>query len=307
MKNNYSVYSHRNKINGKMYVGITSQNPHKRWGKNGSEYGSKNVFGKAIKKYGWDNFDHIILYKNFTEEDAKWKEKLLIKLHKCKIPYGYNMTDGGDGVAGNVWTDEMKKNQSIIMKKIMNRPEIRNKLSESLKGREFSPETIKKMSKSKTGLKRSDEFREKMKTARVGYKHSEETKKKISEIQKNKPLTEKQKEHLIELSKNNIGRKHSNETRQKISNASKERVMSEDTKKKISNSLIGTENIKERIPVVQLSTNLELIKIFDGIISASKELGILNTNIVKVCKGKRKTAGGFMWMYYEDYLKIQNG
>ena len=300
----YSVYIHKNKINGKIYVGITCQEPTQRWGKNGSEYGNKNVFGKAIHKYGWDNFKHIVLYKNFTEEEAKWKERFLIKLHNSKIPYGYNMTDGGDGVVGIIWTDKMKEKQSKIMKEIMNKPDVRDKLSKSHKGFKPSKESIEKSRKSRLGLKRSDDFREKMKTARIGYKHSEETKKKISEIQKGRPLTDRQKKHLEEMSKNNIGRKHTKETREKISKASTGRKLSEEAKRKISEKNKGYINIKERIPVVQLTKSKELIKIFDSIVSANIETGIQNTNIVKVCKGKRNTAGGYCWMYYDDYINI---
>ena len=300
----YSVYIHRNKINGKMYIGITCQAPKDRWGKNGSEYGNKNVFGRAIHKYGWDNFDHIVLYKNFTKEEAKWKEKLLIKLHNCKIPYGYNMTDGGDGVVGIVWTDEMRERHSRTMKEIMSKQDVRERLSESHKGIKPSKETIEKFKKSRTGVKRSAEFREKMKTARIGYKHSEETKRKISEIQKNRPLSDKQKEHLKNMSYNNIGKTLTKETKEKISKSLQGRMISDETRTKLSKAITGTENLKERVPVVQLSKDGELIKIFDGVITAAKDTGCQATNIIKVCRNKRKTAGGFKWMYYEDYIRF---
>lgn len=58
-KNNWCVYMHTNNINGKRYIGI-SQNPKRRW-KNGNGYKTQ-LFGKAINKYGWDNFTHEILF-----------------------------------------------------------------------------------------------------------------------------------------------------------------------------------------------------------------------------------------------------
>lgn len=94
MKNNYCVYIHQNRINGKRYVGITSQVPESRW-RNGAGY-SHQVFGKAIKKYGWNNFNHIIISDNLSEEEAKELEIKLIKQYKTqKAEFGYNIAEGG--------------------------------------------------------------------------------------------------------------------------------------------------------------------------------------------------------------------
>ena len=61
----YTIYYHRNKSNGKIYVGCTSQRLQNRFRKNGEGYfrGYKKLgeFQKDILKYGWDNFEHVIL------------------------------------------------------------------------------------------------------------------------------------------------------------------------------------------------------------------------------------------------------
>ena len=54
-----------------------------------------NYFTNAIKKYGWANIEHKILYTNLSKEEAEQKEIELIKEYKSnKREYGYNLTEG---------------------------------------------------------------------------------------------------------------------------------------------------------------------------------------------------------------------
>ncbi len=68
----YCVYKHTSP-NGKVYIGITRQNPIKRW-MNGKGYAHNTHFYNAILKYGWSNFRHEILFTGLTREDACQKE-----------------------------------------------------------------------------------------------------------------------------------------------------------------------------------------------------------------------------------------
>lgn len=96
-KNNYTVYAHKNKINGKIYVGITSQELSKRW-KNGNGYPENSHFGRAIKKYGWVSFEHIVITNNVSREKAREIEKCLISLFELtNVKNGYNEAIGGGG------------------------------------------------------------------------------------------------------------------------------------------------------------------------------------------------------------------
>ncbi len=130
------VYIHINKINGKVYIGQTCQDPKYRWGSGGKGYKRNKHFWSAIKMYGWYNFEHKILLQGLTKEDAIYKERKLIALYDSTNPNkGYNASTGGEcGLVGVVVSDETKK-----------------KISDALKGRYVSEDTRKKMSESMRG------------------------------------------------------------------------------------------------------------------------------------------------------------
>lgn len=108
----FTVYMHVNKTNNKKYIGITSQKPEDRWGPNGSHYSSQ-YFARAIEKYGWDGFDHLILCEGLEEDEAKEMEVLLIEEHDTFNPeLGYNCTRGGDGNL-RYQTEEERKNAAL--------------------------------------------------------------------------------------------------------------------------------------------------------------------------------------------------
>ena len=93
----YTIYMHKNKINGKVYIGQTiQQQPEKRW-KNGAGYKTCTYFYNAIKKYGWDNFEHIILEQSeMTAEEANQKEiEYIEKYDSTNLEKGYNILIGG--------------------------------------------------------------------------------------------------------------------------------------------------------------------------------------------------------------------
>lgn len=95
----YTVYRHISP-SGKVYIGITCMKPEYRWNhEKGYKEIDQPVFSRAIKKYGWDNITHEILYSGLTEKDAKNLEINLIKQYKS-LGLSYNITDGGDGGRG---------------------------------------------------------------------------------------------------------------------------------------------------------------------------------------------------------------
>ena len=59
-----------------------------------------------------------------------------------------------------------------------------------------------------------------------------------------------------------------------------------------------SEKCKKNIK--QISTDGKIIKLWCGIIEAADGLGIDRSSITKAAKGKRKSAGGFLWRYEHD-------
>lgn len=97
---------------GKRYYGITGQEAKKRWA-NGKGYINNKHFYNSINKYGWDNFQHIVLFENLTENEAKLLEQCYIALYDTtNQDRGYNISTGGEGGNGCKRSEETRKKLS---------------------------------------------------------------------------------------------------------------------------------------------------------------------------------------------------
>ena len=111
-ENNYCVYMHVNKNNGKKYIGISSD-VNKRWAYNGKNYYDQ-VFGLAIQKYGWDNFEHEIIKDNISKKEACELEQELIKKYNTRNKeFGYNRSDGGDCGSKGAYNTQLKRMKKV--------------------------------------------------------------------------------------------------------------------------------------------------------------------------------------------------
>lgn len=146
----FLVYMHVNKINGKIYIGITHHvNPNKRWGYSGQKYTHCKKFVHAIQKYGWENFKHIILCRT-NKERAIAIEQTLIAYYK-KLGISYNLSDGGEGANSITEENRIKLRERLRnnppMKGKHHTPEARARISEANKKRIYTREQKEQLRK----------------------------------------------------------------------------------------------------------------------------------------------------------------
>lgn len=263
----YIVYGHRCKINGKWYVGQSSQGIDKRSGVNGVNYLKKRKnnycnpkFANAILKYGWDNFEHIILEDNISKEEIDAKETFWIS-EKDSYNSGYNASPIGNSC--HFLTESQREKVSKKSKSIKWSNERREHMSELFSG-ESNPFY---------GKKHSDVQKEKWSKDRRGEnsifygKHlSEETKKKIADAQRG-------------ILSHNYG-KH----------------LSNDVKRKISAANIGKVRYSKKVAMV---IDDRVVMSFNSAADAARYVGLkCSSHIAFSCKGKTNNlVGGFKWVY----------
>lgn len=111
----------------------------------------------------------------------------------------------------------------------------------------------------------------------LGYKHKEESRKKMS-LSKSGMF----------IGENNpfYGKKHTEETKAKMRKAWTE-SRKEELREMVKNR--NTHTVKVR--------NVDTGEVFNSVKSAGERYNIEPTHITRVCKGKRKTTGGYRWEY----------
>ena len=208
----YNIYLITNLNNNKKYVGLTKFSITERF----YQHVKRGfLLTEAIKKYGEDEFFIELIEEVDTAGRAYELEQYYIKEYNTKVPYGYNLTDGGDGIFGWEVTEEYRQECSERVKQLHKEKKV------GMYGKNHSDETKRKMSvaskgKSKPwliGRKLSPESIEKLRQINLGRVLSDETRKKISE-----------NHHDVNGENNPMyGKKHSPETIEKLKEKAKNR------------------------------------------------------------------------------------
>lgn len=262
----FYVYAHRRNDNGsRFYIGKGSAN--RAW----SHKGRNLLWRRIVKKHG---YSVEVVSTGLTEEEAFQKEKELIAFHgRIALNNGalVNMTDGGEGVSGIIYTKDQLTQRSAYMKKAWENPEMRALWVGKLQSGKY--------------------FK--------GKVHSEASKRIISVASKEFWMDDGKKRNASLAMKE----KWQNDSafREKITQFQKAYQNQPDVRAKNSarNSKYQVEQNGKKVVCVESGM------IFDSMSCAAKWLqkngvpGATASHVCKVCKGKLKSAYGYGWAYCE--------
>lgn len=232
------VYKITNKVNGKCYIGQSTNVGMRFYRYKRMECKKQTKLYRAFVKYGIDSFSFNIIDMGIDKLKLDELEIHHIKLYNC-IDDGYNCSCGGS--SGGKHSTETKRKISESQRGRIVSEESRRRMSEAWKGRIVTEETRRKMSNANKGKHRSDITNKRMAEARKGYTITEEHKRKISEANKGKINSE---EHNRKISEAQKGKIIPEETRKRMSESAQHRKckISEETRKRMSESRKGEKH-----------------------------------------------------------------
>lgn len=294
---NYKLYVHISPSN-KRYYGITCQKVEYRW-VNGNGYKYNEHFTRAINKYGWENFEHSILFNNLTIDEANLLEQMYISLYDTANPkYGYNNNYGGGSGIPN---EQTRYKMSISGKIGQNRRDVKKRKSERTKG-EKNPMYGKRgaqnpKSKAVVMMDFSGNIIQEFACIRLANKFLNKDKaiNVISRVCINKHGTAYGyfwlfKEDYINMVNNN----NFNEW------------VAQNYDRHINKSYFKTLKMSAKCKTVyQLDKNsLQIVNSFNSVKEASINTGINEQGIRRTCRHGCNTAGGYSWIYQCEYHKL---
>jgi group I intron endonuclease len=333
------VYKFTNTVNGKVYIGITSRPISERINDHItlSNSGGGHKFHNATRKYGFDAFVLEILEECFTKEDLQEKEIFYIAKYKADSRrYGYNLTQGGESGFHLAPETKLKLSKKAVGRKVP--LEVCQRISETQKGKKHTEETKQKMSRVQKGHKVSEEtcllFSE-MNTGRVV---SPEVRLKIRNTQKEKPvfISEETFRKRLETRRLNDSKKEKilqqidkfgNVVAEFTSIAEAARLcgFAAESISKVCRGKAKTcgkffwrlknEKVEQLVgsqvgrgtsskPVIQLDRSYNIISEFSSSKEAADKYGLGGSTISSVCRGKGKTAAGFIWCFKNDIDRL---
>lgn len=302
------IYKIENLVNGKIYIGQSTEGFDKRYGDKGILNTHNLHLKRSIEKYGVDKFDVTkICDYAFSKKELDIKEMAYIKMYKSyKAKFGYNKTLGGES---NIPTIEARLNMSRAAKL-----RLADKRNHNWYGKHHSLESKDKISKTLIRYFQNEDVRKRWRDIannrneeywlayEKGIKersNNEDWKKNISKTRITKGLAK---------GKNNpmFGKHHSEETIKKImdkkpnfkgeKNPFYGKKHNEETRDKISQA-----RLKNSKPIVVVDINYKFIKeLKNG--KEAIELGMSKgTEWSQCCRGRYSKHNGYRFIYKEDY------
>ena len=201
------IYKITCKINGKMYIGQTTETnfdvyikSHFSVALNIKSKQYAKLLSRAIRKHGAENFSYRILCECYSKEDLDAAETHFICNHyrSNKKKVGYNVRNGG---ARGAWSEEGRKMLSRIhLESYKDNPERARNVGNLKRGTRHREESKKRTSESLKAFYadpiRSAETRECLSRASTGHKMPEHVRRFMSELHKGRVPTKAMKESL---------------------------------------------------------------------------------------------------------------
>lgn len=166
---NTGVYSIKNIVNGKRYIGSTTKSFRRRWQqhRNALRSGthSSQYLQNSWDKYGERSFSFSIV-RRCQPDVCLSCEQFFIDRFKCYMfKYGYNRRPIADSNYGVTFGPTTRQKLSIAKKGVPKSIEHRRKISDALRGKKKSAQHVSNMVKSLLGRKLSEETKSKISVA----------------------------------------------------------------------------------------------------------------------------------------------
>jgi len=168
---------------------------------------------------------------NWAEAEQRW-----IAFYRAEDAQLTNLTDGGEGIVGYVFSAEIRARMSAAKRGRKLSPEHIEKVAGSLRGRKRSRDVVQKITKARRsgkGWSVSEETKEKIRQTVTGFRHTVEAKAKIAAAGRGRKHTDEAKRKQAEAKK---GKPLTAEHKQKLSEAKRGRTLSDEHKQHIRES-----------------------------------------------------------------------
>ena len=94
----WNLYLITNKVSGLQYIGVTRQDPERRFYQHANTTYSKSLLNQSIQRLGRENFEFSVLDTlKCNVDEISCLEKGAIAKYNCQYPNGYNRSEGGVG------------------------------------------------------------------------------------------------------------------------------------------------------------------------------------------------------------------
>ena len=315
MSKSMVIYVITNRLNGKQYVGQTARplgdriNEHSK-----SEY----PIGHAIRKHGIENFSVEILAEGKTLDELCMLERYFIARFNSNDPnFGYNLTEGGEHIAGWHHTEQTRANISAALKgRIFTEAhkqhlrEVNLGANNPMYGKHLTDEQKAKLSAALSGannplygIPRSEEVKAKISATKLANGRSEEAIAKTKEACSipivcvetgivYSSITEAAKE--LGVSRTAVAYVCHGKT--KSIKGLTFRFVDPDRAQHISDRLNENRGSVNNVAVICIETGV----IYESMLAAAESIGLQPANISSVCTGRSRTAGGYHWRRVTD-------